>query len=147
MRIRTISPVDGSVYAERAAATPEQIDEALERARAGLHPWQELPIAERAAIIGRFCSEFERRGAEIATGLTWQMGRPIRFAPSEVRGTLERARHMTGIAPAALADVEAAARGTQNLLVPMKDALAKMATLGEVSDVLRGVFGEFHPNR
>jgi methylmalonyl-CoA mutase N-terminal domain/subunit len=46
---------------------------------------------------------------------------------------------------AALADVESAARGTQNLLVPMKIALARMATLGEVSDVLRGVFGEFHP--
>src|SRR5205085_2808763 len=36
----------------------------------------------------------------------WQMGRPIRFAPSEVRGTLERARYMTGIAPTALADVD-----------------------------------------
>jgi len=24
--------------------------------------------------------------------------------------------------------------------------LSRMATLGEVSDVLRGVFGEFHPN-
>ena len=47
---------------------------------------------------------------------------------------------------AALSDVEAAARGTQNLLLPMKTALAAMATLGEVSDVLRGVFGEFHPN-
>ncbi len=46
---------------------------------------------------------------------------------------------------AALADVEAAARGTQNLLDPMKAALSEMATLGEVSDVLRGVFGEFHP--
>jgi methylmalonyl-CoA mutase N-terminal domain/subunit len=46
---------------------------------------------------------------------------------------------------AALADVEAAARGTQNLLPPMKVALARMATLGEVSDVLRTVFGEFHP--
>ena len=46
---------------------------------------------------------------------------------------------------AALADVEAAARGTQNLLVPMKVALGRMATLGEVSDVLRGVFGEFRP--
>jgi methylmalonyl-CoA mutase N-terminal domain/subunit len=47
---------------------------------------------------------------------------------------------------AAMADVETAARGTQNLLLPMKTALAAMATLGEVSDVLRGVFGEFHPN-
>ena len=51
-----------------------------------------------------------------------------------------------GSVDAALADVEAAARGTQNLLVPMKKALSRMATLGEVSDVLRGVFGEFHPN-
>jgi len=54
-------------------------------------------------------------------------------------------RDEAGVA-AALADVEAAARGTQNLLVPMKAALARMATLGEVSDVLRSVFGEFHPN-
>ncbi len=46
---------------------------------------------------------------------------------------------------AALADVSAAARGTQNVLVPMKEALRAMATLGEVSDVLRDVFGVYHP--
>ncbi|MGA2834966.1 MAG: methylmalonyl-CoA mutase family protein [Acidimicrobiales bacterium] len=54
-------------------------------------------------------------------------------------------RDQSGV-DAALADVEAAARGTQNLLYPMKVALSRMATLGEVSDVLRSVFGEFHPN-
>ncbi|MDA8186057.1 MAG: acyl-CoA mutase large subunit family protein [Acidimicrobiales bacterium] len=48
---------------------------------------------------------------------------------------------------AALADVEAAARGTQNLLVPMRAALAAMATLGEVSDALRNVFGVYQPGR
>jgi methylmalonyl-CoA mutase N-terminal domain/subunit len=57
-----------------------------------------------------------------------------------------RAERDQAAVDAALADVEAAARGTQNLLVPMKVALARMATLGEVSDVLRGVFGEYHPN-
>ncbi len=46
---------------------------------------------------------------------------------------------------AALADVEAAARGTQNVLVPMKAALKARATLGEVSDTLRGVFGVHQP--
>ena len=56
-----------------------------------------------------------------------------------------RAERDQAAVDAALADVEAAARGTQNLLVPMKVALSRMATLGEVSDVLRGVFGEFHP--
>jgi methylmalonyl-CoA mutase N-terminal domain/subunit len=41
--------------------------------------------------------------------------------------------------------VQAAARGTQNLLVPMREALRRMATLGEVSDVLREVFGVYQP--
>ena len=106
MTIRTISPVDGSVYAQRTTATAAQIDQTLQRARAAQPQWREVPIAERAAIIERFCGEFEQRGAQIASELTWQMGRPIRFAASEVRGTLERARYMTGVAAAALAAVD-----------------------------------------
>jgi methylmalonyl-CoA mutase N-terminal domain/subunit len=46
---------------------------------------------------------------------------------------------------ARLADVTAAARGTQNLLPPMKEALRANATLGEVSDALRDVFGVYRP--
>jgi methylmalonyl-CoA mutase N-terminal domain/subunit len=48
---------------------------------------------------------------------------------------------------AALEDVTAAARGTQNLLPPMKEALRRHATLGEVSDALRAVFGVYQPGR
>ena len=48
---------------------------------------------------------------------------------------------------ARLADVAEAARGTQNLLYPMKEALRANATLGEVSDALRGVFGVYQPGR
>ena len=48
---------------------------------------------------------------------------------------------------AALEDVAAAARGTQNLLYPMKEALRRRATLGEVSDVLRAEFGTYQPSR
>ncbi|MDQ1425143.1 MAG: methylmalonyl-CoA mutase, N-terminal domain [Acidimicrobiaceae bacterium] len=44
-----------------------------------------------------------------------------------------------------LDDVRAAARGTQNLLHPMRAALADHATLGEVSDALRDVFGVYQP--
>ena len=56
------------------------------------------------------------------------------------------ARDQDGV-DAALADVAAAARGTQNLLVPMREALQRMATLGEVSDVLRAEFGVYQPGR
>ena len=38
-----------------------------------------------------------------------------------------------------------AARGTDNLLYPIKDALRADATLGEISDALRDVFGVYQP--
>jgi methylmalonyl-CoA mutase N-terminal domain/subunit len=47
----------------------------------------------------------------------------------------------------ALDDLRDAARGTQNILYPMKEALRHRATLGEVSDVLREVFGVYRPPR
>jgi len=55
-------------------------------------------------------------------------------------------RDQSGV-DAALAEVAAAARGTQNLLLPMKEALRRRATLGEVSDVLRDAFGVYQPTR
>ncbi len=44
-----------------------------------------------------------------------------------------------------LAAVRTAAAGTENVLHPMKAALAAGATVGEVSNVLREVFGEYRP--
>jgi len=44
---------------------------------------------------------------------------------------------------AALDDLGAAARGSANVLYPMKTALARLATLGEVADVLRDEFGVY----
>jgi len=44
-----------------------------------------------------------------------------------------------------LESVREAARGTDNLLYPMKDALRAHATVGEVSDALRDVWGQYVP--
>jgi acyl-CoA reductase-like NAD-dependent aldehyde dehydrogenase len=104
---RTISPIDDSVYVERSLASAAEIERALEGARAAQRLWRNVPVAERARVLGRFCDAFEAARNEIAQELTWQMGRPIRYAPNEVRGTLERARHMIAIAPDALADIDA----------------------------------------
>ena len=46
---------------------------------------------------------------------------------------------------ALLEEVRTVARGTGNLLLPMKEALRAHATLGEVSDALRDVFGTYQP--
>jgi methylmalonyl-CoA mutase N-terminal domain/subunit len=61
-----------------------------------------------------------------------------------VRELKERRDHAA--VTAALADVTTAARGSTNLLYPMKTALAAGATLGEVADTLRDEFGEYHPS-
>ncbi|MGI8773698.1 MAG: acyl-CoA mutase large subunit family protein [Actinomycetota bacterium] len=56
-----------------------------------------------------------------------------------------RAGRDQGVVDKSLKTLEDAARGRDNLLYPMKEALAAYATLGEVSDVLRGVYGEYEP--
>jgi acyl-CoA reductase-like NAD-dependent aldehyde dehydrogenase len=114
---KTISPVDGRVYVERELATPAQINDILRTARHAFAAWRNVPLSERARILTRFCDEFEARRDKIAAELTWQMGRPSRYAPNEVRGTLERARHMIAIAPQALADIGVDAKAGFNRFV------------------------------
>lgn len=104
---KTISPIDGSVFVELELATPAVIDDSLNRARTAQREWRNTSVADRAKILARFCDIFASQRADIATELTWQMGRPIRYSPGEVNGTLERARHMIAIAPQALADIDA----------------------------------------
>ena len=46
----------------------------------------------------------------------------------------------------ALSDLEVAAGGTANLMPPILAAVKAYATLQEICDVLRGVFGEYQPS-
>lgn len=100
---QTISPVDGSVFVERPYADERQIDSALEQARQALPGWRTTPIGERAEICTRAVDAFVAGKAEISDELTWQMGRPIAFAPGEVGGFEERARYMISVAEESLA--------------------------------------------
>ncbi len=62
---------------------------------------------------------------------------------ARVRAT--RAARDAGALDAALAELAVAARGSANLLPPMKEALRRRGTLGEVSDVLRAEMGVHQP--
>jgi methylmalonyl-CoA mutase N-terminal domain/subunit len=50
------------------------------------------------------------------------------------------------VVAACLDDLRTAAKSTDNVLIPMKAALRANATLGEVSDALRDVFGVYRPS-
>jgi methylmalonyl-CoA mutase N-terminal domain/subunit len=56
-----------------------------------------------------------------------------------------RARRDAGEVERRLDALEAAAQGTDNLMYPLKAALAAYATIGECCDRLRRVFGEYQP--
>ena len=105
---RIISPVDGSIVAERTTATGEAIEAALVRASAARAGWAATPLVERVAMCERMVQAMLDTADEIGTELSWQMGRPVRYTPNEIRrGFQERARHMASIAADALADIPA----------------------------------------
>jgi acyl-CoA reductase-like NAD-dependent aldehyde dehydrogenase len=104
--LKTISPVDGRIYVERSLDTAAGIDRALDSARAAQRAWGAMPLAARCQLLGTAVDAFVAKANDIAAEITWQMGRPIRHAPGEVRGFEERARHMLSIAAQALAAVQ-----------------------------------------
>ncbi len=103
--LKTISPVDSSIYVERVFADGNEIATALAWARIAEAAWRRVPVAERAAICSRAVDAFVAKSDDIAAEITWQMGRPIRYGPGEVGGFEERARHMIAIAGETLADI------------------------------------------
>ena len=96
------------------------------------------------------------RGERVVVGLNrFQVGETTSLelqgiGEDEVARQIERLRALRAsrddaAVQARLADVARAARSPENLLPPMKEALRARATLGEVSDTLRDVFGEYRP--
>ena len=123
---RVITPVDGSVYLECSLSSDGEIASALESARRAQRSWREVPVSERARICSAFVEAMEAMAGEIAEEITWQMGRPIRHSPNEVRGLAERSRYMISIAEAELADIA----------LPQKDGFTRFIRRDPVGVVL-----------
>lgn len=107
---RSISPIDGSVTSERPYASSAETGAALDRSRAAQAAWRKVPLAERAAVCSRFCDALLARTDELATELTWMMGRPLGQTPGEIRTCVDRARTMIACAEEGLADIVPAPR-------------------------------------
>ena len=104
--LKTISPVDGRIYVERPLETTAGIDHALDSAQRAQRAWASLTLAVRCEMLGKAVDAFVAKANDIAAEITWQMGRPIRHSPGEIRGFEERARYMLKVAPEALAAVQ-----------------------------------------
>ncbi len=108
--VQIISPIDGSIYAERRVATAAEIDAAVASARTAQREWASVSIDERARLCTGAVAAMNAMNADgsISLELAWQMGRPVRYGAGELRGFTERAEHMIAIAADSLAEVRVA---------------------------------------
>lgn len=131
--LEKIDGMGGAVEAIEAGFYQEEIHEAAFKIQLGVESGDRVIVGvNRFVDAGERSVELQRIGEEEVAGQVERLRR------------LRRERDSTAVGRA-LAAVEDDARGGGNLLPPMREALRARATLGEVSDVLRGVFGEYHP--
>jgi methylmalonyl-CoA mutase N-terminal domain/subunit len=155
----TVDPLGGSWFVERLTNEIEgQAEELLERidamggAVAAIEAgWVKRQIEESAYRMQQAIEDQSR----VVVGVN-------RFAEPDVQAPIARpdpgamASHIARLArvkasrrpdavAAALDQVRTVAAGSGNLLYPIREALSVSATLGEICDVLRGVFGVYQP--
>lgn len=160
----TVDPLGGSYLVERLT------DEVESAAAAYMERVEELGGAVRAVELGYFQREIEKSsyeyqravesGQEVVVGVNRfaeeggaagaEAPRILRVDP-DLRAqraaalAAYRAARPPGPPATALAELREAARGKSNLLPPILAALRVRATLGEISDALREVFGTYRP--
>jgi len=104
-QLQIVSPVDGSVYAERPLASREEALGAVECAARAQRAWRDTPVEQRQRILSEAVDRVVDETGEICEELAWTMGRPVSAGGGEVGGFEERARYMMEAAPRALDDI------------------------------------------
>ncbi|MGB3413710.1 MAG: aldehyde dehydrogenase family protein [Microbacteriaceae bacterium] len=71
------NPTSGEVIASTARATTEEVDQAVQAAKAALPAFAALSVAERIALLERFRDEFQKRVAEAGELISAEVGSPL----------------------------------------------------------------------
>ncbi|EKF18263.1 putative aldehyde dehydrogenase protein [Nitratireductor pacificus pht-3B] len=102
--MQCISPIDGSVYAERPVMDPDKAAALLARARPAQKAWAGRPLDERIALVNAGVARLNEMTDEVVPELAHMMGRPVRYG-GEFGGMNERSAYMAEIAARALAPI------------------------------------------
>lgn len=131
--IRKIDELGGAVSAIESGFMQREIQESAYR-------YQKAVEKKERVIVGvNAFTEKEEPPREI-----------LRLDPAVAESQLKRLRALKArrdgtAVRKALKDIERAARGKENLIPPITEAVKAYATIGEICDVLRDVFGTYHP--
>ncbi len=126
------TPFTGDKLADLPEATPEDVAEAFDRARAAQGAWAAVPVRRRAAVLLRFHDLVLARQAEVLDLIQLETGKARLHAHEEVQAVAVAARHYGRKAPAYLRP---------------KSHTGAMPTLTKVTELRqpRGVVGQIAP--
>ncbi|MGZ6098079.1 MAG: acyl-CoA mutase large subunit family protein, partial [Myxococcaceae bacterium] len=155
---RVVDPLGGSYYVEYLTDEMEKlaleyirrIDEMGGIIRAVEEAYPQKEIGESAYRYQREVEQGERLIVGV-NAFQSEEHAPVQILKIEERVAEEqvarirevKAQRNAAAVTAALAKVEAACRGTENLMPPVLEAVKAYATLGEISDVFRKVWGQY----
>jgi len=129
-----VEKLGGSVQAIEAGFIQREIEEAAFAYHRRLQTKQDI-------LVG--VNEYTEGGGEVEVDI-------LKIDPQTERDQVSRLKRFKEerdqeLVDKRLGDLRAVAEGEGNLLYPIKDALRDHATLGEVCNVMREVFGEYQP--
>jgi methylmalonyl-CoA mutase N-terminal domain/subunit len=132
--IEKVDGMGGAVHAIEAGFQKSEIEKTAYRTA------REIDSGERVVVgLNRFRAESEEPYEPLRTDPA------IEDSARERLAALRSSRSSSGVT-AALDELRRAAVGTDNVMYPMKKALAASATLGEVCHALREVWGSYVPS-
>ena len=91
--IEVINPADEEVFAEVPCATENEVDQALNSARAAFPAWAGLSPFQRAEYLWRAADILKERKEKIGRLMTREQGKPLKEAIGEVEKGVEMLRY------------------------------------------------------
>jgi aldehyde dehydrogenase (NAD+) len=100
--IDAINPATEEVCATVALCGPDDVERAVQAARAAFDSYAAVPLEDRIALVEKLIAIFERRYGEMVTAISTEMGAPYDLSydaqaesgPGHLRATIRAAREM-----------------------------------------------------
>jgi acyl-CoA reductase-like NAD-dependent aldehyde dehydrogenase len=102
--MQIINPATETVIDTITADGKDSLSAKYQKLRAAQPQWALRPLADRVAVINKFCELLEHRKEELAATLTAEVGKPLQQSSNELAGAATRVRWLADNAEKFLSD-------------------------------------------
>jgi len=95
--LKVISPLDGTLLSEVPLSTSNELNKAVDAARAAFHKWSKTPIKERVQVFFRYKNLLEKHLQELALLCSEENGKTMGEAIAEIEKCIELTEFATSL--------------------------------------------------